>query len=104
MIRPMRMKVTGATPVETWINLVKKWNSCDGYEQNERVHQRMMITKGEALQLVNQYPKLYEELKIIYGYNYFQREMLSYCDYVFEFKFPEGLIKPIEINGITLLD
>lgn len=106
-MKPIKMRTAGATPVEKWINIVKKWNSCDMMDDanilsHEYICQRMLICMTEARELVNQYPEMKKDVKAFDELDHFQIECLKYSNY-FYFEYPSDMIQPIVIGSYKLL-
>lgn len=98
-------RIKGATPVEKWINLVNKWNSYHYRRFNdEAIHHGLLILRGEAKNLKNQYPELYLEACYLFTLSDTQRECLEYGEYKFLHDFPPNLPMPLEVCGMKLFD
>ena len=93
-----------ASPVEKWINIVKKWNSCKNHTDNERVRQRMLFCMAEAEELMKQYPDMRKDIKAFAELDYFQIEMLRYSGTYFSFEYPEHMINPLIVGSYSLLN
>lgn len=106
-MKPIKMRTMGATPVEKWINIVKKWNSCDMMNEtnilyHEYIRHRMIICMTEAHDLIDQYPEMRKDVKAFDALDYFQIECLKYSDY-FYFEYPSDMLRPIVIGRHKLL-
>lgn len=102
--RPFKVRTEGATPVQKWINLVNKWNSCAAQPDNPYSRARMIFTKAEVNDLLAAYPLLKETILLINELDTYQIEALQYADYPMMEDFPTNCPKPVIIEGFTLID
>jgi hypothetical protein len=104
-LKPIKVRTEGSTPVQKWINLVKKWNSCVGHPNNIFAQQRMLFTKAEANDLLSAYPQLKDAIKYHEELETYQIEVLKYGDYpLMEGYSFETTPKAVIIEGYKLVD
>lgn len=89
-------RIEGSTPIQKWFNLIHKWNRLDTFCRDEGTLQQKLILKGEAKNLIKQYPDIFNELIFHLEENYIELECMIYGGYKPQFKFPKKLKKPIE--------
>jgi hypothetical protein len=104
MKKPLKLRTSGATPIEKWINLVNKWNTCTDDYNNPYSIQRMLFTKAEVNDLVIQYPLLADDLRFYNSLTPEQMDFVVYSEYKFNFDIPSNMPRPAVIAGYKLLD